>query len=107
MQAYQILANNKLTPHFTDIGFRNEELIAACSQEQGERKLYKGIALMMEDNGIDQNNLENCIIDTDTVRAIAYSTDVLYTNYGLDVHSWQMKNIAPFNTLKVVKIIKP
>lgn len=106
MQANHILKENGFTPvTYADVCFNN--VLGTCSKETGNKRLYKAIAITMEDNDIDANgdDLEAMIISFDDMKEIALSCDVLYTDMAMAVHSHSMKS-EPFKSLKIFRLNK-
>ncbi len=100
----QMLWDNKFTPvTYSNITFNNDTIIGACSVLRGDTHLYKAVAISMADNEVNPDNLEECVLDYETVKEIAYTTDILFTDYAIGVHSHSLKS-KPFNTLKIVRI---
>jgi len=100
----QILWDNNHTPvTYSNVTFSNDKIIGVCSVMRGDTHLYKAVAISLEDNGANPDDFENCILDYETVKEIAYTTDILYTNYGIGVHTHSLKS-KPFSTLKIVRI---
>lgn len=96
--AAAVLVKAGLTPDtHADICFEKDNIIGTCSQERGEKRLYKAIAIMIPDNDIDPDDLEAMTITYETVKEIALSCDILYTDFGLQVHSTSFKH-TPFDT---------
>jgi len=103
MKSKQVLLNNELTPNEMDVCFIGD-LVGSCSKEFGKYGLYKAISLYIEDNSIDsENDFESCILSKDVLIEIALSCDILYTNFGFDVHSHTMKTDKTLKHLIIKK----
>ena len=77
-------------------------LILIESQDMNKHKCKK-LKFTVEAHGIDSDlNFEACILSKEILKEIALICDILYTDFGFDVHSNTMKS-EPFNTLKVIK----
>jgi hypothetical protein len=81
----------------------SNNIVGSASNYAGTNKIYKVLSLSIEENGIDSDlNFEACILSKEILKEIALMCDVLYTDFGFDIHSHTMKT-EPFNTLKVIK----
>ena len=101
--------NLKLIPHNTNVIFdeTNLGILGIASKETGtDNKLYKLITITLQDNEIDENDFESCILSKEILEEIAYSCNELHTNFGFDIHSHTLKNTYPFNTIKIKRIVK-
>jgi uncharacterized protein (DUF1697 family) len=105
MQPYEILKKHGFRPvTYSDALFNNETIKGTVSEEKGQHGLYAAVCITIEDNGIQGDNLEAMMLKKETVKEIAYTTDILYTNFGCEVHSHTMKTVYPFNKLKIIKL---
>lgn len=77
----------------------SDYLIGTYSQDR------QTVCLMIEDNLLpdEQDNFEACILPKEVIQEIAYTVKTLITNFGCSVHSHTLKNVKPFNNLKIVK----
>ncbi len=81
----------------------SNNIVGSVSNYAGTNKIYKVLSISIEENGIDSDlNFEACILSKEILKEIALICDILYTDFGFDVHSNTMKS-EPFNTLKVIK----
>ena len=81
------------------------EIIGSATIETGtDNHLYKAISISIEENQINPDiEFHRCILPKNILIEIALSCDILYTDFGFDIHSHNMKNDLPFKTLKIVK----
>lgn len=107
MNNEQLLRQKGYRPHSTDLDIKNQNLICTPSIEQGISKndkgifkLYRAVSCTKESNDLPEFSFE--LIDYDTIKEIALSADILYTDLGIGVHSHSMK--TTFKTLKIVRI---
>jgi len=102
MKPYEILKLHGFRPvTYSDAIFGDDIVKGAVSEEKGKHGLYAAVCITIEDNDTQGCNL---LLSKEIVKEIAYTADILYTNYGCEVHSHTMKTVYPFNKLKIVKI---
>lgn len=106
MKATDILIERGITPdpYPADAIFgeySNEPVMGTYSKDR------KTACIMIEDNLTEQEqqDLDKCILPAHIVKDIAYTVDHLITNFGLSVHSYDMKNTTPFKSLRITKTI--
>ena len=101
--AANVLKDNGFTP-LTDSDICFSNVLGTVSKESGDKRLYRAIAVMMVDNDINPSgNLEEMIISFEDMKEIALSTDILYTDMAMAVHSHSFKS-EPFKSLKVIRL---
>lgn len=104
MKSLHILAKQGIYPvHKTDFCIGNR-LIGSHSKEHGKTNLYKAACIMIEDCGLDYEDFQSFIITKEEFKEIALSCDTFYTNFGVDIHSHDLKTQYPYNTCKLVRV---
>lgn len=95
------------TPETVNVVFNEDKpnmLIGSISKEQGSKRPYKALCLLIESQDILPNELDKMTIDLDTATEIALTADYVYTNFGLDIHSHTAKNNSPFNDCTFIRL---
>ena len=91
------------TPDETsDAVFEEYGILGTVSIGFGDFGTYKAIAITIEEN--TQGGETALQLPKDLIKQIAYTADILITDFGCDVASWTMKNVDPFKNLTIIKL---
>ena len=96
-----------LTPESTNVVFnegKKNMLVALVSKERGILNNHKSMVISITGQGICDDEFDRMTIDKETLKEIAYTTDYLYTDFGIEVHSHTLKTSEPFKSVKIKRI---
>lgn len=104
MKSHKVLTDLGIEPIYWSNFCIGDNLLGCCSKEQGKTNLYKAACIMIEDCDLDENDFQSMVITKEEFKEIAMSCDTFYTNFGVDIHSHDLKTQYPYNTCKLIKV---